>query len=284
MSRPLHIACLQVAPKPDFEPALGEALEWAEMAVSVGSKLIALPEYCGGLKTSGGAFVPPSAFEHEHPVLQGLLEYANNKKVWIVIGSIAIKAPDGKIFNRGYVIDDAGGICSRYDKIHLFDIELSAQQSYQESKLIAAGSKAAIINTPFAVLGHSICYDLRFPNLYRDLAQAGAEILMIPAAFTKRTGQAHWHVLNRARAIENGAFVIAPCAVGKVEGGGESYGHSLIISPWGEVLADGGNEPGIILATIDLDQVAATRQKIPSVTKDEHYSIDVHPQTESNKA
>lgn len=274
MSRPLHIACLQLEPKADFDSALREIILRAETAVNVGSELLAMPEYCGGLETRGGAFAPPAALEHEHPVLQGLREYADKRKVWMVVGSIAVKAPNGKLFNRGYVIDDMGNIRSRYDKIHLFDIQLSQQKSYQESKLVSAGEQAVVTETPFGVIGHTICYDLRFPHLYRDLAQAGAEMLFVPAAFTKKTGQAHWHVLNRARAIENGAYVIAPCAIGAVQGGGESYGHSLIVNPWGEVLADGDTIPGVIHATIDLDMVAATRQRIPSVLADKSYYFE----------
>lgn len=275
MSRPLHIACLQLEPKADFDSALREVILRAEIAIDVGAELLAMPEYCGGLETRGGAFVPPAALEHEHPVLQGLCEYAGKRKVWMVVGSIAIKAPNGRIFNRGYIIDNNGKICSRYDKIHLFDIKLSKQNSYRESQLITAGEEAVVTETPFGVIGHTICYDLRFPGLYRDLAQAGAEMLFVPAAFTRQTGQAHWHVLNRARAIENGAFVIASCAIGPVQGGGESYGHSLIINPWGEVLADGGALPGVVHATIDLDQVAQTRQRIPSLTHDQQYSLNI---------
>ena len=278
MRRALSVACLQLQPKVDFKSALAEALLWAETAVDAGAELLALPEYCGGLKTCEGAFAPPVAFEGEHPVLQGLREYAGLHNVWMVIGSIAIKMPDGKTFNRGYIIDNLGKIYSCYDKINLFDIELSKQNSYQESQLITGGNQAVITKTPLGIMGHTICYDLRFPGLYRDLAQAGAEILLVPAAFTRQTGQAHWHVLNRARAIENGAFVIAPCSVGAVEGGGESYGHSLIINPWGEVLADGGAAPGIIQATIDLDDVAKTRQKIPSVLHDKGYRLKIQGQ------
>lgn len=273
MSRPLHIACLQLEPKADFDSALREIILRAETAVNVGSELLAMPEYCGGLETRGGAFTPPAAPEDKHPVLHGLCEYADKRKVWMVVGSIAIEAPNGKIFNRGYVIDDRGKIRSRYDKIHLFDIELSEKNSYKESQLITAGEEAVVTETPFGTIGHTICYDLRFPGLYRDLAQAGAEMLFVPAAFTRQTGQAHWHVLNRARAIENGAFVIAPCAVGSVQGGGESYGHSLIVNPWGEVLADGDTLPGVIHATIDLEMVAKTRSRIPSVTADRDYQL-----------
>ena len=272
MPRLINIACLQVRPQAEIKAALGEALTLANTAVDNGADLLTLPEYCGGLRTHDGAIIPPTAPEDTHAMLQGLRNFAVSKSVWVAIGSIAVPAPNGKVFNRGFVIDTAGHIMSRYDKIHMFDIQLSGSEVYRESTFVCAGSQAVVTETPFGYLGHSICYDLRFPHLYRDLAKAGAEVLMVPAAFTKRTGEAHWHVLNRARAIENGAFVVAPCSVGEVEGGGECFGHSLIVDPWGVVLADGGPEPGIAQATIDLDQVIKTRMKIPSLQHDRPYN------------
>ncbi len=248
---------------PDFSTALDEAVLRAEVAVSVGAEILLLPEYCGGLKTEGRSFVPPAANETDHPVLQGLREFAQSKQVWMVVGSVAIAAPCGKAFNRGFVLDSSGEIRARYDKLHLFDIDVGSQQ-YRESESVVAGKDAVVCDTPYGRLGFSICYDLRFPHLYRFLAQAGAELLLIPAAFTQKTGEAHWHVLNRARAIETGSFVIAPCAVGAVVGGGESYGHSLVVNPWGEVVVDAGAFPGVVHTTIDLDEVAAARQQIPS--------------------
>ena len=272
MSRCVNVACLQTRPKPDFKSALEEALTLAEVAVGAGGELITLPEYCGGLKTEGASFAPPAAPEAEHPVLKGLQNFAAAQNVWVIIGSVAVSGPAGKIYNRGFVIDKAGRIRSRYDKIHLFDIQLSESEIFEESALVSGGQQAVLTNTPFALIGHSICYDLRFPGLYRDLAQAGAEILMVPAAFTKTTGEAHWHILNRARAIENGAFVVAPCAIGPIDGGGESYGHSLIINPWGEVLTDGGTDFGVVQTTIDLDQVSLVRDKIPSLAHDRQFA------------
>jgi predicted amidohydrolase len=263
--RPLRIACLQTRPRPDFASALTEAIDLAQSAIDGGAEFLALPEYCGGLKTVGAMFAPPAAREEEHPVLNGLRDFARANKVWMAVGSVAVPGADGRIFNRSFTLDDKGEIASRYDKIHMFDIQLSSDEVYRESARIAAGNQAVLAQTPFATIGQTICYDLRFPALYRDLAQAGAEILMVPAAFTKTTGEAHWHILNRARAIENGAFVVAPCAIGPVEGGGESYGHSLVINPWGEVLADGGTARGVVQATIDLDEVASTRAKSPSL-------------------
>jgi predicted amidohydrolase len=272
VARPLDIACLQTRPMPDFASALAEALGLAETAADAGAGLLALPEYCGGLRTEDGAFAPPAAPEAEHPVVAGLAGFAIARRVWIAVGSVAVPGPDGRVLNRSLLIDPDGRIAGRYDKIHLFDVELSAREIYRESARVAPGHAAVVTRAPFARIGHTICYDLRFPGLFRDLAQAGAEMILVPAAFTQRTGEAHWHVLNRARAIENGAFVIAPCAVGPVEGGGASYGHSLIVSPWGEVIADGGEEPGVAQATIDLDQVAEARGRIPSLRHDRAYA------------
>ncbi len=269
--RQFNIACLQTRPRPDFQTALDEAIALAEEAVASGADFITLPEYCGGLKTEGSAFAPPFATEENHPVLKGLRDFAKIRKKYLLIGSIAIKGSAEKILNRSYIIDDFGNIISRYDKIHLFDIKLSEQESYLESATVQGGLKAVICQTPFGSLGQTICYDLRFPHLYRDLSKTGAEILFVPAVFTKKTGEAHWHVLNRARAIENGAFVVAPCAVGKVEGGGGGYGHSLIINPWGEILADGGADSGFINVNINLEEVSSARTRIPSLSHDKAF-------------
>ncbi len=272
MSRAIQIACLQTRPMAGFDTALTEAMGLAEAALSQGAEFLLLPEYCGGLKSEGSALRPPAAPEPDHPFLAAFRQFAGARRVWVMLGSIAIATDDGKILNRSYVIDDTGAIRSRYDKIHLFDIQLSPSEVYRESAHVVPGDRAVIVDTPIGRIGHSICYDLRFPHLYRDLAHAGAEILAIPAAFTKRTGEAHWHVLNRARAIENGAFVIAPCAIGPIPGGGESYGHSLIVAPWGEVLGDGGTDPGVVMARIDLDQVAQARARIPSLDHDRPFA------------
>jgi predicted amidohydrolase len=275
MARPLTIACLQTRPMPDFDSAIVEALSLAQRAVEGGSQLLCLPEYCGGLMSRDGAIVPPSAAEDGHPVLAALCRYAAEARVWMQIGSIAVDGPPNStgntIINRGFLVDADGAVCARYDKIHMFDIQLSEAEVYRESTYVTAGAEAVVEQTPWARIGHTICYDLRFPQLYRDLAQAGAEILTVPAAFTQKTGEAHWHVLNRARAIENGAFVVATCAHGPCPGGGAAYGHSLIIDPWGEVLADGGTGPGVIQTTIDLNEVATARAKIPSLGHDRDY-------------
>ncbi|MEO0371139.1 MAG: nitrilase-related carbon-nitrogen hydrolase, partial [Pseudomonadota bacterium] len=176
--------------------------------------------------------------------------------------------------NRGFMLDDQGQICGRYDKINMFDIQLSEEEIYRESAFVEPGTRAVIHDTPHARIGHMICYDLRFPDLFRTLAQHGAEILICPAAFTRKTGEAHWHVLNRARAIETTRFVVSACAVGDVPGGGECYGHSLIVNPWGDVLADGGTEPGVVQTEIDLDDVVKTAARIPSLMNEQPFTLD----------
>jgi len=276
MNRKVKIACLQTRAFSEASDALAHAIELASDAVEKGAQLLLLPEYSGGLKTEGKLFAPPVYTEDKHPVLDGLRTFAAEHKVWIILGSVAIRGTGPKFLNRCFVIDEQGDIQARYTKVHLFDIELSATQSYKESEKVQPGDKAVVVNTPFGKLGLSICYDLRFPHLYRDLAQAGAEILLVPAAFTKKTGEAHWHILNQARAIENGAFVIAPCAVGKISGGGESFGHSLVVDPWGTIVADGGEETGVVLCEIDVDQVATTRQRIPSLSHDKPYQLQAN--------
>ncbi len=284
MPRPLHIACLQTRPMPDFQSALDEALPLAEAALEAGAKFLCLPEYCGGLKSDDGLFRPPVAEENSHPVVGALREFASRNKVWILIGSVAVPGPEGKFLNRGFLIDDSGQITARYDKIHLFDIQLSQDEVYRESALVEPGAQAVVAAIPSGRLGMSTCYDLRFPHLYRAMAKADADILAVPAAFTKKTGQAHWHVLNRARAIENGAFVVAPCATGPIAGGGEAYGHSLIVNPWGEVIADGGGKPGMIHAEIDLDDVAQARARIPALTHDRTFQLADDGETVSKAA
>ncbi|MEL6977434.1 MAG: carbon-nitrogen hydrolase family protein [Pseudomonadota bacterium] len=277
------VACAQIRPMPSFEAALEEAAPLVEAAADQGAALVALPEYCGGLRSEAGLYGPPLAPEATHPVLAGLRALARRRGVWLLIGSLAVEREDAledagvrdeRFANRCFLVDDQGEIVLRYDKIHLFDVALGDGEAYRESAVVAPGDAGAVAATPIGALGLTICYDLRFPHLYRRLAQAGAEALAVPAAFTRKTGEAHWHVLNRARAIENGAFVIAPCSTGPVEGGGACYGCSLIVDPWGRVLADAGAAgPGLAVAEIDLSAVAATRGRIPSLTHDRPFAL-----------
>lgn len=193
--------------------------------------------------------------------------------IFVHIGSLAIKLTPDRAANRGFVIDPKGEIVARYDKIHMFDVDLAGGESYRESNNYRAGELAVLADLPWGRLGVTICYDLRFPALYRALAEAGATMLAIPSAFTRQTGEAHWHVLNRARAIENGCFVFAAAQGGKHENGRETFGHSLIVDPWGRTLAEGGSEPGLIMAEIDPAEVAKARGRIPSLEHGRRFEI-----------
>lgn len=205
--------------------------------------------------------------ESEDVVLAAVRQAAADEKIWVHIGSLAIDAggADGKFVNRAFVIDPSGNIAACYDKIHLFDVDLPTGESWRESNAYAAGEAALVAKTGVGKLGLSICYDLRFPALYAALSDAGATILAIPAAFTVPTGQAHWHVLMRARAIENACFVVAAAQTGHHADGRETYGHSLVIGPWGDVLLDMGTAPGIAFCDINLDQVTDVRRRIPVI-------------------
>jgi len=265
-------ACVQSTATPDVHADIRVLTDFIREAAAKGARFIATPEYCAGLDTKGGKMFPVAFTEAEHPVLPAMQGLAKELGVWLLIGSIGVRAPDGKIFNRSFMLSPSGAIAARYDKIHLFDIDLGEGRTYHESATIEAGTSAVIAPCVDGTIGLSICYDIRFPHLYRAYAQAGAEMLAAPAAFTRITGAAHWHVLQRARAIENGAYVISPGQCGTLAGGAECYGHSLIVDPWGRVLADGGTEPGIVTAEIDLAQVADTRRRIPSLRHDRPFA------------
>jgi predicted amidohydrolase len=212
--------------------------------------------------------------DEEHDAsLAGFRELARKHGMFIHVGSLAIKLSSEKAANRSFLITPQGDIAARYDKIHMFDVDLGNGESYRESRNYKPGDHAVISNLPWGVLGLTICYDLRFPALYRALAEAGATILAIPSSFTKPTGEAHWHVLMRARAIENGSFVLAAAQGGKHESERETYGHSVIVDPWGRILAEGGTEPGFIMAEIDPAQVTKARSKVPSLQHGRRFEI-----------
>ena len=267
-------ACIQNCATPDIHHDIGLLTRLIEEAAGQAATLIALPEYCAGLDTKDGRLYPVAYLESEHPVIPAIAALARKHQAWILIGSIGIQAKNGRIFNRSLMIDAEGAIAARYDKIHMFDVDLGDGHLYCESATIAPGDAAILSDGPSGPIGLSVCYDLRFAGLYRALAKAGACILAIPAAFTRITGRVHWHILVRARAIENGAYVVAPCQFGTLAGGAECYGHSLIVDPWGRVLADGGEDEGIIVAEIDPALVAETRARIPSLTHDRPFTID----------
>lgn len=273
MTQTFKAACIQNCATPDVARDIDVLSALVDRAGSSGASLIALPEYCAGLDTRNGNLFPVAFAEHDHPIVPVMAAAARRHSAWILIGSVGVKARDGRIFNRSLMIDPAGAIAARYDKIHLFDVDVGDGQVYRESATIAPGNEAVLSDGPGGPIGLTICYDLRFAGLYRGLAKAGARILAVPAAFTRVTGRAHWHVLNRARAIENGAYVIAPCQYGTLAGGAECYGHSLIIDPWGRILAEGGEDEGIIMAEIDPALVADTRARIPSLMNDRPFTV-----------
>lgn len=266
-------ACIQNCATPDVHHDIAVLTRLIGRAAAEGATFIATPEYCAGLDTRNGTMLPYAVPEAEHPVIPAMAALARQHGAWILIGSIGVKAPEGRINNRSLMLAPDGRIVARYDKIHLFDVNLGDGKTYRESATIAPGSDAVLSSCGAATIGLSICYDLRFAALYRAYAQAGAALLAIPAAFTRMTGEAHWHVLNRARAIENGAYVIAPCQYGTLSGGAQCFGHSLIVDPWGQILADGGSGEGIVVAEIDLALVAQTRARIPSLQHDRPFKI-----------
>jgi len=210
--------------------------------------------------------------EAQDPALPVFAELAKELHVWLLIGSLHIKVSETKTVNNSYLFAPDGSIAGRYTKIHLFDVTVASGESYRESSTVEAGHRAVVADTEFGPIGLSVCYDLRFPQLYRSLAQKGAFAFTIPSSFTVPTGDAHWHVLLRARAIENGAFVIAPAQGGTHVNGRKTYGHSLIVSPWGEVLAEAGTDPGVIYADIDPKLSKQAREKVPSLQHSRNFT------------
>jgi predicted amidohydrolase len=236
-----------------------------EEAKTAGADYVQTPEMTNILAARREQLFATVVEEEQDASLAAFRELARRLKLTVHVGSLAIRLTNDRAANRGFLIGPDGDIAARYDKIHMFDVDLANGESYRESNNYKAGESAVVADLPWGRLGLTICYDLRFPALFRALAEAGASYLAIPSSFTKQTGDAHWHVLMRARAIENGCFVLAAAQGGKHENGRETYGHSLIIDPWGRVLAEGGTEPGIVMAEIDPAQVATARGRIPSL-------------------
>ena len=233
-------------------------------AAAQGAEIIFTPEMSGLLDRDRARAADKIRHETDDPVLAAVRAAAAQNKVWVHLGSLALRGPGEKFINRGFLIRPDGDVAARYAKIHLFDVALGTE-TWRESAAYDAGEEAVVAATPWAPLGLTICYDLRFPALHRALAEAGAQIIAIPAAFTRPTGLAHWHVLLRARAIETGCWVIAAAQTGEHQDGRATYGHSLVISPWGEVVLDMGEAPGIGFANIDLAEVATARGKVPAL-------------------
>jgi deaminated glutathione amidase len=257
----------------DPQANLAALLPAIDEAKRGGADYVQTPEMTNILALKREQLFTAIVAEEQDPTLATLRELARKLAITIHIGSLAIKISPEKAANRSFVIDRNGDIAARYDKIHMFDVDLAGGESYRESSNYRAGDLAVVTDLPWGRLGLSVCYDLRFPALYRALAEAGTSFLAIPAAFTKQTGEAHWHVLQRARAIENGCYVFAAAQGGHHENGRDTFGHSVVIDPWGRVLAEGGVEPGVVMAEIDPATVGAARARIPSLQHGRRFEI-----------
>jgi len=267
------VALLQM--RSGLEPAanLKAILTGIDEAKRGGADYVQTPEMTNILSPRREQLFTKIVGEEHDASLATLREVARKLSIYIHIGSLAIKASPEKAANRSFLIDRKGDIIARYDKIHMFDVDLAGGESYRESNTYRPGELAVVADLPWGRLGLTVCYDLRFPALYRALAEAGASFLAIPSAFTKQTGEAHWHVLMRARAIETGCYVLAAAQGGKHENGRETFGHSLVVDPWGKVIAEGGTEPGVIFVDIDPAQVAAARGRIPSLLHGRRFEL-----------
>jgi predicted amidohydrolase len=268
----VRIACLQLNSGSDLQANVATVTEMAREAAGKGASLIATPEYAlmldgrgrvmreGALEADGGA------------VLAGMRELARDLRVWLLLGSLTLRTDEERIANRSVLLSADGTIAATYDKIHMFDVRLPDGKVIRESSAYRPGDRAVVAATPWGKLGLTVCYDLRFPGLFRALARGGAQIISVPSSFQRQTGKAHWHTLLRARAIENECFVLAPAMCGDHPGDRQTYGHSLVVDPWGEVLADGGEAPGIVYADIDVRRVAKVRRMMPSLEHDREFS------------
>jgi len=260
-----NAAMIQMRSGLDPTANLAAALKSINEAKEAGADYVLTPEMTNILAANCEQLFAKIVTEERDATLTTLREVARKLAIYIHIGSLAIKASPEKAANRSFLIDRRGEVVARYDKIHMFDVDLAGGESYRESNTYRPGELAMVADLPWGRLGLTVCYDLRFPALYRALAEAGASFLAIPSAFTRQTGEAHWHVLQRARAIENGCFVFAAAQGGKHENGRQTYGHSLVVDPWGRILAEGGTEPGVVMAQIDPSEVVAARSRIPSL-------------------
>ena len=274
----MKVAVLQMNSGSDVAQNTAALVSAVEEAAAGGADIIFTPEVSNCMGASRKLQQEILHLEADDPTLKAMTEAAARAGIWVSIGSLALKTEDedGRFANRSFMINASGEVVATYDKIHMFDVTLSEEETYRESSSYRPGDRAALAASPWGQFGLAICYDLRFPHLFRDLAQAGASILTVPSAFSRPTGEAHWHTLLRARAIETGCFVIASAQTG-VHGESRSgpratYGHSLVVAPWGEVLLDAGTEPGLSFVDIDLGEVATARGKIASLTHDRPYA------------
>jgi predicted amidohydrolase len=274
----MRVGLVQLKVSDDPAANLPGTVSLIRAAAQGGAEFVLTPECTNCLSSNRDHQRAVFHLEADDPTLAALQAEAAALGIWLLIGSLALltQDADGRFANRSFLIRPDGAIVARYDKIHMFDVDVSETESYRESAGYRPGNAAVLAQTPWGALGMTVCYDLRFPSLYRDLAQAGAKILTIPAAFNHLTGAAHWEVLLRARAIETGCFVLAPAQSGfhpETSGGKgrKTHGHSLVVAPWGEVLADGGIETGVVFADVEVSEVDRARGRVPSLRHDRDY-------------
>ena len=268
----IKVSCIQNCAEENLNHNLQDTSDLVRRAREAGAELICLAEFFSFLHLDDNGLNVAPFEESVHPTLSTFQSLAQEVDAWILLGSIAVSDSEGKKLNRSIMLSPQGEIIARYDKIHLFDVNLPNGEVYRESAIFNPGNEAVLAQLPWGSVGLTVCYDLRFPHLYRALAHSGAQILTVPAAFTRTTGQAHWHVMLRSRAIETGCYVVAPCQYGD-HGKAKTYGHSLIIDPWGRILADGGESRGYIISEVDLSEVEKARQMIPALEHDRPYRV-----------
>jgi predicted amidohydrolase len=277
VSRRLKAACIQFTAGREIGPNIERLLPLMRRARAAGADLIALPENATMIEPIAAQSIAKALPEEAHPALPAFRALARETGAWLLAGSLTIRLDGNKVANRSLLLDGEGEVVGRYDKLHLFDVTLRNGEAYRESDTVRPGGRAVLAPTPWGLLGMTVCYDVRFPELYRRLAQAGAAFITVPSAFTRQTGGAHWHVLLRARAIETGCYVLAPAQCGVHAEGRKTYGHSLIVDPWGEVLADGGEDEGFVIAELDTAKVEEARRMIPSLQHDRAFEGPARP-------
>jgi len=273
----VRIACLQTHSGNDYATNLATLTAMAHEATAGGARLIFSPEYVLMMDGSGRVMREKALDTAGEPALSALAALSRELGVWHLVGSLTLMSGDGRMLNRSLLVSDRGAVVAAYDKIHMFDATLPSGTVIRESSAYRPGERAVLASTPWGLLGMTVCYDLRFPQLYRALAQQGAVMLAVPSSFQRETGKAHWHTLLRARAIENACFVIAPAMCGDHPGKRMTYGHSLVIDPWGEVIAEGGEVPAVVPAELDLTRVEAVRSLLPSLTHDRPFALPRAP-------
>jgi predicted amidohydrolase len=269
----VRVGLVQMCVGRDVARNVADATRLIREAASKGAQYVQTPEITTLMETERARLFAAVQPQEGNDAIAAFSALAKELGIWLHIGSMAVLEADGRLANRSLLFAPDGRLTAQFDKIHMFDVTLPGGETYRESKNYRPGSEAVLAALPWANLGMTVCYDLRFPHLYRSLAKAGADILAIPSSFTVKTGEAHWHVLMRARAIENGCFVLAAAQAGHHEAGRDTYGHSLIVSPWGEILAEAGVETGVIIADLKLAEIRDARQRIPSLQHDREFTV-----------